>query len=75
MANPLFKQSQQNDRNPISSLVNSLRANGSSEAVFNSMYNSNPDFRAFADSVRGKTPEQAFRQHGLDFNDFRGFRW
>lgn len=75
MGNPLFRQNRQNDGNPISSIVNSLRAKGPSEAVFNSMYNGDPEFRKFADSVRGKTPEQAFGQYGLDFSKFRGFRW
>lgn len=74
MANPLF-QSSRSSKNPIINKLNSLKAKGPSEAVFNQMYNSNPNFRQFADSVRNKTPEEAFRQYGLDFNNFRDQRW
>ena len=47
--------------------VNQLRSLGNPQAAFNQMYQSNPQFKAFADSMRGKTPEQAFRENGLDF--------
>ena len=40
--------------------------------MYANMYASDPMFRAFADSVRGKTPEQAFREYGLDFGQIRG---
>lgn len=39
--------------------------------IFNKMYQSNPQFRNFADSMQGKTPEQAFQEQGLDYNQFR----
>lgn len=39
--------------------------------LFNKMYQGNPQFRAFADSVRGMTPEQAYQQQGLDYNQYR----
>ena len=51
--------------------MNSLRSMGPSSAVFDRMYSTNPRFRAFADSVRGKTPEQAFKENGLDFSAFQ----
>ena len=73
MANPLFNRQPQKP-NPIQQLQR-LKASGSSNAVFNQMYNSNPNFRQFADQVRNMTPEDAFRQHGLDFNQFKGLRW
>lgn len=75
MANPLFQNQANNSGNPISNMINSLKAQGPSEAVFNAMYNNNPNFRQFADTVRNKTPEQAFREHGLDFNQFRNQKW
>lgn len=75
MANPLFQNQKKISNNPLFSMINSLRSQGPSEAVFNSMYQSNPNFRQFADQVRNKTPEQAFSQYGLDFNQFRNFRW
>lgn len=39
--------------------------------IFNSLYRSNPQFRQFADSMRGKTPEQAFQEQGLDYSQFQ----
>lgn len=52
-----------------------LRSQGSSNFVFDQMYNGNPNFRQFADKVRNMSPEEAFRQHGLDFNQFKGYKW
>ena len=39
--------------------------------IFNRMYNSNPQFKQFADSMQGKTPEQAFQEQGLDYSQFQ----
>lgn len=39
--------------------------------IFNKMYQSNPQFRQFADSMRGKTPEQAFQEQGLDYSQYQ----
>ena len=39
--------------------------------IFNRMYQSNRQFRQFADSMQGKTPEQAFQEQGLDYSQFR----
>ena len=39
--------------------------------IFNKMYQSNPQFRQFADSMQGKTPEQAFREQGLDYSQYQ----
>lgn len=39
--------------------------------LFNRLYQGNPQFRAFADSVRGMTPEQAFQQNGLDYSQYQ----
>lgn len=43
--------------------------------MFNQMYQNNPQFRQFADSMRGKTPEQAFKENGLNFNQFKNMKW
>lgn len=75
MGNPLFQSKPQANSNPLMNMVNSLKTQGPSEAVFNQMYQTNPNFRQFADKVRNMTPEQAFRQNGLDFNQFRGMKW
>lgn len=44
---------------------------GNPNALFNHLYQSNPQFRSFADSVKDKSPEIAFSQYGLDFNQVR----
>lgn len=77
MGNSILRKqlSQKNSRNSISNMIGQLKSMGPSNAVFNQMYNSNPQFRNFANSVRGKTPEEAFKQKGLDFNDFRNLKW
>ena len=53
------------------SLVSQVRRaiGGDPQGLFQRMYESNPQFRDFANSVRGKTPEQAFKEHGLDFGE------
>lgn len=77
MGNSILRKqlSQKNSRNSISNMIGQLKSMGPSNAVFNQMYNNNPQFRNFANSVRGKTPEEAFKQNGLDFNDFRSLKW
>lgn len=55
--------------------LNQIKNQGPSNIIFNQMYNNNPNFRRFADSVRNKTPEQAFSEYGLDFNQFRNQKW
>lgn len=61
--------------NSILSAVNALKSasQGDPQALYNHLYQSNPQFHAFADSVRGKTPEEAFREHGLDYDEVRDF--
>jgi len=39
--------------------------------IFNMLYAKNPQFKQFADSMIGKTPEQAFRENGLDYNQYQ----
>ena len=59
--------------NSILAAVNSIRAMGDPNAVYTHMYQNDPNFRQFADSVRGKTPEQAFRERGMDYSQVRQF--
>lgn len=39
--------------------------------IFNKLYQTNPAFRQFAESMQGKTPEQAFQENGLDYSQFQ----
>ena len=60
MAQPMPQQPQQGSQmNPMQTMI------------FNMLYNKNPQFRQFADSMRNKTPEQAFQENGLDYNQYR----
>lgn len=58
--------------NSILSIVNSMRTMGNPQMVYRQMYQTDPRFRQFADSMKGKSPEQAFRENGLDFDQIRG---
>lgn len=71
----MFNQKPKQQNNQLQSQLQALKQQGPSSAVFNQMYNSNPAFRQFADQVRNKTPEEAFKQYGLDFNNFKGLKW
>lgn len=71
MANPIFQNRPQQDNGGIFGLISQLR-NGNPQMMFDQMYQTNPEFRDFANSMRGKTPEQAFRENGLDYSQFRG---
>ena len=76
MGNSLYEnQSQKNSISGISNIIGQLKSMGPSNMVFNQMYQNNPQFRNFANSVRGKTPEEAFRANGLDFGNFKSFKW
>ena len=46
-------------------------ANIMQQMIFNTLYQSNPQFRAFADSVKGQDPQQAFQERGLDYSQFQ----
>ena len=77
MGNSLYQKlsNQQSNPNNFNNILKQLKSMGPSNAVFNQMYQNNPQFRNFANSVRGKTPEEAFRANGLDFGNFKSFKW
>ena len=72
MASSLFGQQ---GGNSILNAVNTLRSasQGNPQALYQHIYQTNPQFRSFADSMQGKGPEQAFRENGLDFDQVRRF--
>ena len=74
MGNILLQNNKPKNNNPLAQLAQ-IRQQGPSSVLFNQMYQSNPQFRQFADSMRGKTPDQAFRENGLDFNQFKNYKW
>lgn len=63
----------QNNNNLINQIKNIKSAmGGNPQALFNNMMQNNPQFKQFAQSMQGKTPEEAFKQYGLDFNEIKG---
>lgn len=72
MGSSLFQQPRWNS---ILNAVNALKSasRGNPQALYQQMYQTNPQFRSFANSMRGKTPEQAFRENGLDYSQVRRF--
>lgn len=71
MASSLFKNSSNASGSDAVSMLRQI-VGTDPNAAFESMYRSNPRFRQFADSMKGKSPEDAFREYGLDFNQYRG---
>jgi hypothetical protein len=74
MPNPIFANEQQNSQNPIMGMLQSLRGamGGDPQALFDQMYQSNPQFRDFANSMKGKDPKQAFAENGFNYDQIRG---
>jgi hypothetical protein len=70
MSNPLFDNQLQPGNQGIFGLIKQLKS-GNAQQMFNQMYQSNPQFRDFANSMKGKSPEQAFQEKGFDFSQFK----
>ena len=75
MGNILLQDNGKPKGNSLLDMISQLKKAGPSATVFNQAYNNDPRFRQFADSLRGMTPEQAFKQNGLDFGKFSRFKW
>lgn len=73
-ATPQPQVPQQQMMQVLGSRLNSIKqaANGDASGFINYMKQTNPDFAAFAQSMQGKTPEQAFSEFGLDYSQFSG---
>lgn len=70
MSNPLFENQPQPGNQGIFGLIKQLKS-GNAQQMFDQMYQTNPQFRDFANSMKGKTPEQAFQEKGFDFSQFK----
>lgn len=70
MTNPLFDNQPQPGDQGIFGLIQQLRGTNT-QGVFDQLYQNNPQFRDFANSMKNKTPEEAFQQYGFDFNSFK----
>lgn len=47
-------------------------AQGNPSALMQTLMQTNPRFAQFVAQNQGKTPEQAFREHGLDYSQIAG---
>ena len=58
----------------LASKLNSIKqaANGDAGGLINYMSQTNPQFAQFVQNMQGKTPEQAFKEFGLDYSQFAG---
>lgn len=58
----------------LSDKLNKIKslAGGDASGFISYMSQTNPQFAEFANRLRGKTPEQAFAEFGLDYSQFRG---
>lgn len=70
--NPLFSNntSPQNNMAQISNIVKMLKS-GNPEQIAMSLMQKNPQFKAFMDSNKGKTPQQVAQEMGIDFNSIK----
>ena len=73
MASSLFKQNQtstntrrNNGLGQLMQLANEIKQKGP-EAIFNQMYQSNPEFKQFVDNNQGKSMEQIARENNILF--------
>lgn len=77
MASSLFPQHSQVPQNNRTSqafnVYNQVKqlAGGNPEALFNMMFNSNPQFKQFVLNNQGKTPQQIARENGIDINQLQ----
>lgn len=55
----------------LGDVVRMLRSGNPQQMAANLMQN-NPQFRAFVESNRGKTPEQVAQEHGVNLNEIMG---
>ena len=58
----------------LAARFNSIKkaANNDAGGFINYLTQTNPQFAQFAQSMQGKTPEQAFAEFGLDYSQFAG---
>lgn len=59
-----------NKMGQVANVLKMLRS-GNPEQIAQQMMQSNPQFRQFVETNRGKTPEQVAREHGIDLSQFK----
>lgn len=69
--NPLMQAMTGGRMNQAMDMLRMMK-NGNPEQIFQSMMNSNPQFRQFVEANKGKTPEQVAQENGIDLSRFKG---
>lgn len=70
--NPLMQQVHPNNgMTPLGNIFRMLKS-GNPERIAMGLMQRNPQFKAFMDANRGKSPEQVAKQYGVDLNAMIG---
>ena len=69
MPNPIFEGRNSSSNGSVFDFIRGIR---DPQKMFDRMYKENPQFRDFANSMKGKTPEEAFKENGFDYDRFKG---
>lgn len=70
--NPLISSLPTNPSAPnLENIIRMLRSGNPQQMAANLMQN-NPQFRAFVESNKGKTPEQVAQEHGVNLSEIMG---
>lgn len=59
-----------NKMGQVANVMKMLRS-GNPEQIAHQMMQSNPQFRQFMESNKGKTPDQVAREHGFDLSQLK----
>lgn len=70
--NPLM-MAMQGASSPTGNVMNVLQMlkSGNPEQIAQNLMQQNPQFKAFMEANRGKTPEQVAREHGIDLSQLK----
>lgn len=63
--NPLMQAMTGGRMNQAMNMLRMMK-NGNPEQIAQNLMQSNPQFRAFVEANRGKTPQQVAQEHGVD---------
>ena len=73
LLNSLFPAATSQPVQPQNNLINVIQMlkSGNPEQIAMNLMQRNPDFKAFVDANRGKSPEQVAKEHGVDLSQFK----
>lgn len=68
--NPLLNAMNDNKGNGMAGILSMLKS-GNPEQIAQNLMQRNPQFKAFMEANKGKTPEQVARENGIDFSQIK----